>query len=162
MMEVPDRMTTMSQRLLSVVLCAMLLLPLVVRSDDSDAAAPPFPDTARSWYGYSESVAGDSLITSCAGPTASLMINNPHDDLSPFAAAERVRDMRLKENGCELQSELVQPDELKCRLYKNCDGGNTVMWCPHELDLDPRGVLYPHNWPNAAAPTIVKFFEGLR
>ncbi len=110
----------------------------------------------------SGTVAGDSVIADCTGPSAALLINNPHDALSPFAAAERTRNTRLKENGCELTSELVQPDALKCQLYKNCDGGNTVMWCPHELDKDPRGVLYPHNWPREAAPTIVKFFEGMR
>ncbi|NOS67447.1 MAG: hypothetical protein HOO67_03740 [Candidatus Peribacteraceae bacterium] len=110
----------------------------------------------------SASVAGDSIVADCTGPSAALLINNPHDPLSPFAAAERTRDTRLRENGCAPQSEPVQPDTLKCRLYKNCDGGNVVTWCPHELDNDPRGVYYPHNWPKEAAPAIADFFKMLK
>ncbi len=107
----------------------------------------------------SGTVGGSSLMTDCAGPSAAMLINNPHDEFSPSAAAELVRDIRLRENGCQAQSESVQPDALKCRLYKDCDGGNTVTWCPHELDHDPRGVYYPHNWPREAAPAIVQFFR---
>lgn len=110
----------------------------------------------------SATVAGDSIAGDCSGPSAALLMNNPDDSLSPFAAAERTRDTRLRENGCTTQSEPVQPDALKCRLYKDCDGGNTVMWCPHELDKDNRGVYYPHNWPREAAPAIGKFFGGFR
>lgn len=110
----------------------------------------------------SGTVGGDSIYTSCAGPSASLMINNPHDALSPFGAAERIRDMRLSENGCQPVSESSQPDALKCRTYSACDGGNIVQWCPHEIDHDNRGVYYPHHWPREAGPTIVKFFEGLK
>ena len=110
----------------------------------------------------SGTVAGDSVITPCAGPSAAIFINNPDDALSPIRSAERARDMRLTENACEARSQSADPQTLLCRRYLGCDGGNDVVWCPHELDNDPQGKLYPHNWPRESAPAIVDFFRDLR
>ncbi len=110
----------------------------------------------------SGTVAGDSVAARCTGPSAGMIIHNPKDGLVPFSAAERTRDQRLQSNNCQQRAELVQPDALKCQLYEDCDGRNTVTWCPHELDKDPRGVFYPENWPAQAPAAIVKFFDTFR
>lgn len=110
----------------------------------------------------SATVGGDGVITDCSGPTASMMINNPHDSLSPFKSAVAIRDMRLKENACLTDTKPMPPDSLKCQKYVTCDGGNTVVWCPHENDIDSQGNNYPHNWPLSAADAMVSFFKGLK
>ncbi len=110
----------------------------------------------------SGTVAGDSLITDCAGPAAAMLIHNPDDKLSPISSTEKARDMRMKENACSGESDLVTPYSLECREYRECDAGNAVVWCPHNLDVDPQGNYYPHNWPREAAPTIVEFFRGFK
>jgi polyhydroxybutyrate depolymerase len=110
----------------------------------------------------SATVAGDSILTDCPGPSAALLIHNPHDEMIPFSRGEQTRDLRIKENGCQLQTDAVQPESLKCLEYQGCDGGNVVHWCPHQQDNDTRGVFYPSNWPQQAPAAIVDFFDGLK
>jgi polyhydroxybutyrate depolymerase len=110
----------------------------------------------------SGTVGGDSVLRDCAGPSAMMMINNPHDASSPFATAEKVRDQRIRENACLTQTKPVEPASLLCREYAGCEGGNTVVWCPHEIDTDEHNRYYPHNWPREAGKTIVEFFRSLK
>jgi len=91
----------------------------------------------------SATVGGDSIFTACNGPAAAFIMHNPDDNLSSFTGAERLRDMRLQTNACEMESKPVSPEEFLCQEYK-CDGGNTVVWCPHEIDEDEDGTVYPH------------------
>lgn len=108
----------------------------------------------------SATVGGDSLFTTCSGPTAAFLMHNPDDTLSPFSGAEALRDMRLKANACEPESVPIDPEEFKCQRYL-CDGGNPVVWCPHEIDEDENGTVYPHLWPRGTGAEIISFFNGL-
>jgi polyhydroxybutyrate depolymerase len=109
----------------------------------------------------SATVGGDSAILPCAGPSAAMIIHNPHDTLSPFSGSERVRDTMLKENFCEAGFADTEPSSFKCKRYAGCYGGNQLVFCPHEID-DFKGSFYPHQWPDGAGKTIVGFFEGLK
>jgi polyhydroxybutyrate depolymerase len=109
----------------------------------------------------SGTVGGDSVFTDCVGPAAALIIHNPHDRLSPFSGAERLRDMRLQENACSGEPEPIEPVSLKCAAYSSCSAGNVVYWCPHEQDIDWSGAYYPHNWPKETAETITAFFRSM-
>ena len=110
----------------------------------------------------SATVGGDSIQTNCAGPAAALIIHHQRDALASFSAAERARDLRLKENSCGAEVIDVQPSSLQCREYQGCDGDNPVVWCPHEIDYDSQGDFYTHNWPRDAAGAIMEFFEKLQ
>jgi len=107
-------------------------------------------------------VGGSGIVAPCAGPSAALLINNPDDALSPHKGVEAIRDLRLKTNGCRPETADAQPSSLLCKEYTNCDGGNTVMWCPHEIDRERNGSYYPHLWPDGAGEVIIKFFDGLK
>ena len=108
----------------------------------------------------SATVGGSSVMTDCAGPSAALIINNPHDALSPHRSAELMRDLRMRENACTLQTEEAPPHGLACRSSVTCLTDNPVLFCPHTIDEDHRGVYYPHVWPPPTAQAIVQFFEG--
>lgn len=110
----------------------------------------------------SGTVGGDSVFRDCPAPAAAMIIHNPEDSLAPFSGAERLRDMRVKENACLSQTKPMEPQTLLCREYAGCDGGNAVVWCPHEIDVDERGVRYTHNWPRDASTAIVNFFNGMQ
>jgi polyhydroxybutyrate depolymerase len=109
----------------------------------------------------SATVGGDSILTNCAGPAAALMIHHQRDNLASFASAEKARDQRLKENVCPEETTPSEPETLQCKTYTGCDGGNTVVWCPHEVDTDRQGNHYPHQWPEGTAQAMLKFFDGL-
>lgn len=108
----------------------------------------------------SATVAGDSVITTCNGPTAAFMAHNPKDSTPPISAGMRTRDQRLATNQCSAKTE-PGPASLNCTRYTGCAGGNEILWCPHTLDEDERGVFYPHNWPRETAKEIRAFFDGL-
>lgn len=110
----------------------------------------------------SATVGGDSVITDCAGPSAALIINNPHDRLSSFVGAERHRDQRVKENVCTMETQPTGSSSLHCSAHQTCLNGNEVIWCPHEKDTDDRGDYYPHHWPRETAGVIAEFFGSLR
>ncbi len=110
----------------------------------------------------SATVGGDSVITDCDGPAAALIAHNPRDTLAPFSGAEKVRAMRIKENGCAWETVASGPDVLNCVRHLHCPGGNDILWCPHAKDTDERGVYYPHNWPRETGNIIWEFFRGLK
>lgn len=111
----------------------------------------------------SATVGGDTAFTPCAGPAAALIIHNPDDALAPFSGAEALRDLRVTTNACSTDAppEESAPRRLNCQAYRGCDGGNAVVFCPHELDEDGHGNHYPHNWPRGTGEEIVDFFESL-
>lgn len=109
----------------------------------------------------SATVGGDSVLTDCSGPAAALLMHNPNDNLASFSSAKKALDLRIKENACARETIATEPSSLKCVKHRDCDGGNTVVWCPHEINEDRRGSYYPHLWPDEMAQTIVTFFAGL-
>lgn len=110
----------------------------------------------------SGTVGGSATMRDCSGPSAALMINNPKDASSPHAASEAMRDIRVGENGCTLQTESAEPSAFSCRSYRSCYEGNTVTFCPHTIDHERNGSYYPHLWPDGTAQAIVRFFEALQ
>jgi len=110
----------------------------------------------------SGTVGGDSVIAPCNGPSSAFIMHNPHDTLASFASTERARDLRTEQNACGTRNEETRPEAFKCTLYNECDGGNEVVWCPHEVDEDRHGAFYPHQWPDGTAEAIVDFFEDLK
>ncbi len=110
----------------------------------------------------SATVGGDSVQTTCAGPAAAFLAHNPKDNLAPFSGAERVRTLRRETNFCSPETENTGPSELNCVRHTSCAGGNDILWCPHAIDTDERGVFYPHTWPRSTAKYIVEFLRTLR
>lgn len=109
----------------------------------------------------SGTVGGDGISTGCTGPAAGFIAHNPDDTLSPFSGAERIRQSRIQENACSWETHEASPRTLSCVRHVGCQGGNDVLWCPHEIDTDERGTYYPHTWPRGTAKSIVEFFRGL-
>lgn len=109
----------------------------------------------------SATVGGDSMIAPCAGPSSMLMIHHQRDNLTSFASAVKAKDQIVAADACEQNTKEVAPSNLQCVEYAGCDGGNTVVFCPHEQDRDRQGNFYPHQWPEGTAKTIVDFFEDL-
>lgn len=109
----------------------------------------------------SATVGGDSMIAPCAGPSAAFLMHNPNDTLASFHSTERARDLRLETNACEAESAKTKPAAFGCMKYAGCDGGNDVVWCPHEINEDRFGAFYPHQWPEGTAEAIMSFFESL-
>lgn len=110
----------------------------------------------------SATIGGDGVQGDCPGPAAALVSHNPKDNLAPYDASVRERDLRLKENGCPgTVANDDAKDSLNCVTYTNCTSG-TVVWCPHTVDTDERGQFYPHTWPKAFTARIKSFFSSLR
>lgn len=109
----------------------------------------------------SATVGGDSVQTTCAGPTSGLIAHNPNDNLAPFSGSERARDLRIKTNQCDLTAAVSGPASLHCTRYPRCGGEAEVLWCPHTEDRDYRGNYYPHTWPDSMAEEIKNFLESL-
>lgn len=108
----------------------------------------------------SGTVGGDGISTNCTGPAAGLIAHNPDDTLSPFSGSERIRQHRVEENACTWETD-PGPSLLSCVRHAGCQGGNDVLWCPHEIDTDERGEHYPHTWPRGTGKAIADFFRGL-
>lgn len=109
----------------------------------------------------SGTVGGDGISTNCTGPTAGLISHNPDDESAPFSATERVRTNRVETNACSWDTDDVPPRSLLCVAHAGCPGGNELLWCPHEVDIDERGTYYPHTWPRGTGKAIVEFFRTL-
>jgi len=109
----------------------------------------------------SATVGGDSVQTTCAGPASAMIIHNPKDNLAPFSGAEAVRKLRSDANFCGWETENTGPSALNCERQNQCAGGNAILWCPHTIDTDHRGVFYPHTWPNDTAKYIMEFLKSL-
>lgn len=110
----------------------------------------------------SATVGGDSVVTTCAGPSAAMIAHNPKDTLAPFSGAERVRQQRIEANACAWETKNTGPSELNCVRHTSCAGGNDILWCPHTIDTDERGKFYPHTWPRSTAKYIQEFFGSIR
>ncbi len=107
----------------------------------------------------SATVGGSTTMRNCSGPSAAMIINNPHDTLSPHAAAESMRDVRTEQNACLRATSDVEPKSLSCQRFGGCPD-NPVVFCPHTID-DDRGTYYPHTWPPGTEEAMVAFFRGL-
>jgi polyhydroxybutyrate depolymerase len=108
----------------------------------------------------SGTVGGSSIFTKCAGPNAALLAHNPKDNLASFSETARTRDQLIKENFCAPESDPVEPVSLSCQSYRFCVDGNALLWCPHTIDHDERGVYYPHTWPPNFEDAIIQFFRS--
>lgn len=109
------------------------------------------------------SVAGGIEETGCDGGAAAMVIHHPEDRLVPIGAGERARDAFLAANGLPLVPVAASEPELRalnCLRYGG-DSPDPVIWCPHDHAITYGGRYYPHNWPDAVAPAIARFFGDL-
>jgi polyhydroxybutyrate depolymerase len=110
----------------------------------------------------SATVGGDSVITTCNGPAAAMIMHNPKDNLAPFSGAQRVLALRLETNVCgESKPSEPGPSNLQCKGYSGCTGKNDIWWCPHTVDTEYDGTYYPHVWPKDAAKELAGFLRQL-
>lgn len=110
----------------------------------------------------SATVGGDSVITTCAGPAAAMIAHNPKDTLAPFSGALAVRKLRTDTNFCGWETVKSGPGELNCVRHESCASGNDVLWCPHTIVTDERGLFYPHTWPRDTAEFIAAFLQSIK
>lgn len=109
----------------------------------------------------SATVGGDSVNTKCSGPSAAMIVHNPHDNLAPFSGAELVRKIRIAENACTWDTTDTGPSQYNCMEHTACANGNDVLWCPQTNDYDEQGNYYPHNWPKGIAQSMIAFFNAV-
>jgi polyhydroxybutyrate depolymerase len=109
----------------------------------------------------SATVGGDSVVTTCAGPAAAMIVHNPKDNLAPFAGAERVRKQRMEANACAWETVDSGPSDLSCVRHTTCVGGDDILWCPHTIDTQ-NGSYYPHVWPKSMGSALRDFFRSIR
>ncbi len=109
----------------------------------------------------SATVGGSAVPLDCTGPSAAMIINNPKDASSSHTAALAMKDLRIRENGCNPVLNDVEPRSLLCQEARSCQAGD-VIFCPHAIDKDRKGVYYPHQWPDGAAEAIVGFFRTMQ
>jgi hypothetical protein len=88
-------------------------------------------------------------------------MQNPDDNLSPYAAAVTARDQMLRQNEC---SNEPQPygSQGNCVIYTKCLKDAPVIWCPYTESYNSNGSYYPHLRPDYAGELILDFFEGLQ
>lgn len=106
------------------------------------------------------SVWGGTTINTCNGPVAAMIMQNPADNLSSYAAWVTARDQLLRQNSCSTTTE-PYGSVGNCVIYTECQEDTTVVWCPYTDSYEHNGVYYPHMWPNYAGESIMNFFEGL-
>lgn len=104
------------------------------------------------------SVGGGITPSTCSRPIPGLIMHNPKDNLYTFDNGERARDLYIENNQCSLETEPVEPIDLNCVRYKDCQGADLI-WCPHTDDTDWRGGFYPHTWPDDAGKYIWDFLS---
>ncbi len=102
-----------------------------------------------------------TTINECSGPVASIIMQHPDDNLSPYREWVVARDQMLKQNSCGPETVPIWPEPLNCVKYTNCLSDAPVIWCPHSDSTDSRWKYYPHTWPDNAWKEIIKFFESL-
>ncbi len=107
------------------------------------------------------SVWGGTTINTCNGPVAAITMQNPNDNLSPYAAAVTARDQMLRQNGCTEET-IPYGSVGNCVIYTNCLKDAPVIWCPYTESYTSNGSYYPHLRPEYAGKMIVDFFEGLQ
>jgi polyhydroxybutyrate depolymerase len=106
-------------------------------------------------------VAGRIWESECSGPTAAMLMHNPHDDLVPVSRGLHARDWALAQNGLEPPARPCEPRALECECYGPPGSANPVVWCPHTEDTNRHGKFYPHLWPVEAGAAIMEFFDSL-
>jgi polyhydroxybutyrate depolymerase len=107
------------------------------------------------------SLGGGITAGNCTGPVASMVWHNPKDNLAPYSSGIAARDTLLRVNQCSSKTVPVSPSEGNCVEYQDCLDGAPVVWCPHNVNTDHRGVYYPHVWPKFTGSAIWSFFKGL-
>lgn len=107
------------------------------------------------------SVGGGTTINTCNGPVAAITMQNPDDNLSPYAAAVTARDQMLRQNEC---SDETKPygSQGNCVIYTKCLKDAPVIRCPYTESYNSNGSYYPHLRPDYAGELILDFFEGLQ
>ncbi len=104
------------------------------------------------------SVGGGTTIGACNGPVAAMIMQNPDDNLSSYAAWLTARDQLLRQNSCWDEIQSVGPEWWNCVEYIDCQKDAPVIWCPHSDSLNEQGNYYPHTWPDFAGEMIWDFF----
>lgn len=107
------------------------------------------------------SVGGGTTINNCNGPVAAITMQNPADNLSPYAAAVTARDQMLRQNSCT-EKTMPYGSVGNCVIYTECLKDAPVIWCPFTESYNSNGSFYPHQWPDYAGKTIMDFFEALK
>ncbi len=106
------------------------------------------------------SVAGGIDPAPCPEEVAALLLHNPNDEAVPVALGERARDHLLPETDRLAATEPRRLGGFDCRQYT--EGDNPLLWCLYRQDMTRSGRFYPHQWPDGAAETIMRFFQDLR
>jgi len=106
------------------------------------------------------SVGGWTTINDCSWPVAAMIMHNPNDRLASFRSGEIARDQLLEQNSCGWETKPIGPPEGNCVLYTQCQSDAPVIRCPHTVDMDHRGVYYPHNRPDFAGQLIRDFLQA--
>jgi polyhydroxybutyrate depolymerase len=106
------------------------------------------------------SVAGGINPAECPEEVAALLLHNPRDEAVPVAEGERARDHLLPETDRLAATEPRSLGGFDCRQYS--DGENPLLWCLYRQDMTRTGRFYPHQWPDGAGETIMRFFQDLR
>jgi polyhydroxybutyrate depolymerase len=106
------------------------------------------------------SVAGGIDPAPCPEDVAALLLHNPRDEAVPVSEGERARDHLLPETDRLAATEPRSLGGFDCRQYT--EGDNPLLWCLYRQDMTRSGRFYPHQWPDGAAETIMRFFQDLR
>jgi polyhydroxybutyrate depolymerase len=104
-------------------------------------------------------VAGGIHPARCTGEVAALLLHNPRDRAVPLAEGQKALDLLL--GGAAEDSLPVNGDLGGFACQQHEVGGEPLLWCLHHDDVTPRGRFYPHQWPDEAAPAIMRFFADL-
>ncbi len=106
-------------------------------------------------------VAGRIWDITCSGPSAAMIMHNPHDTLVPVSRGLKARNRALAQNGLKPPARPCEPRALNCECYGPPGTPNPVVWCPHTEDQNRQGKFYPHLWPKEAGAAIMQFFDSL-
>lgn len=107
------------------------------------------------------SVGGWTTINDCSWPVAAMIMQNPDDNLSSYAAWVTARDQMLRQNSCGPATVSVGPEWWNCVEYTDCQTDAPVIWCPHSDSTNEQWNYYPHTWPDFAWEEIMNFFETI-
>jgi polyhydroxybutyrate depolymerase len=106
------------------------------------------------------SVAGGIDPVPCTDDLAALLLHNPEDEAVPLSEGERARDHLLTQREALGAAEATSIGGFDCRQYSEDE--NPLLWCLYSQDFTARGRFYPHQWPDGASETIMRFFRELR
>ena len=106
------------------------------------------------------SVAGGIDPAECTDDLAALLLHNPRDEAVRLTEGERARDHLLTQREALGAAEATSIGGFDCRQYSEAE--NPLIWCLYSQDFTARGRFYPHQWPDGASETIMRFFRELR